>query len=40
MGSRFILSIAHTEEDLQRTAECFEDSLKELRDNGVLKDFT
>ena len=39
MGSRFILSIAHTEEDLQKTAECFEDSLKELKDEGTLKKF-
>ena len=39
MGSRFILSIAHSDEDLQRTIECFEESLKELKDEGVLKDF-
>ena len=39
MGPRFILSIVHTDEDLQKTAECFEDSLKELKDEGLLKDF-
>jgi len=39
MGSRFILSIAHMEEDLQKTAECFEDSLRELKGEGVLKNF-
>jgi len=39
MGSRFILSIAHTEGDLQKTVECFEDSLKELKDGGILKNF-
>ncbi|HIE19237.1 TPA: aspartate aminotransferase family protein [Candidatus Bathyarchaeota archaeon] len=39
MGSRFILSIDHSDEDLQKTAECFEESLKELKDNDVLKDF-
>ena len=39
MGSRFILSIMHTEEDLQKTAECFEESLKELKSMGLLKDF-
>ncbi|RJS90596.1 aspartate aminotransferase family protein [Candidatus Bathyarchaeota archaeon] len=39
MGSRFILSIMHTEEDLQKTAECFEESLKELKSEGLLKDF-
>ena len=39
MGSRFILSIAHTEKDLQRTAECFEESLKELKSEGVLEKF-
>jgi glutamate-1-semialdehyde 2,1-aminomutase len=40
MGSRFILSIAHTKEDLQRTAEAFEESLKELKAEGLLKGFT
>jgi len=39
MGPRFILSIAHTDEDLQKTAECFEESLKELKGEGILKDF-
>jgi len=39
MGSRFILSIAHTKEDLQKTAECFEDSLRELKKEGLLEKF-
>ncbi len=39
MGSRFILSTAHTDDDLQKTVECFEDSLKELKDEGILKNF-
>jgi len=40
MGPRFILSTAHSEEDLQKTAECFEASLKELKREGVLESFT
>jgi len=39
MGARFILSIMHSDEDLQRTVECFEDSLKELKREGIISEF-
>ena len=39
MGSRFILSRVHTEEDIQKTAIAFYESLKELRGEGLLKEF-
>jgi len=39
MGPRFILSIAHSEEDLQTTVEKFEKSLKELKAEGLFKKF-
>jgi glutamate-1-semialdehyde 2,1-aminomutase len=40
MGQRFILSIAHSKEDIQATVEKFEESLKELKTEGLLKEFT
>ena len=39
MGARFILSIMHSDEDLQHTVECFEDSLKELKREGIISEF-
>ncbi len=40
MGPRFILSIAHSEEDIQATVERFDESLKELRAEGLLGEFS
>ena len=40
MGARFILSIAHDGTDIRLTAEKFETSLRELRAEGTLKEFT
>jgi glutamate-1-semialdehyde 2,1-aminomutase len=39
MGARFILSIAHTKKNIQTTIEKIDESLKELKGEGVLKDF-
>ncbi|MEM2888064.1 MAG: aspartate aminotransferase family protein [Candidatus Bathyarchaeia archaeon] len=39
MGSRFILSIAHSKKDLLLTVEKFDSSLKELKSIGFLKEF-
>jgi glutamate-1-semialdehyde 2,1-aminomutase len=39
MGARFILSIAHIEKDIQTTMEKTDESLKELKDEGVLNEF-
>jgi len=39
MGPRFILSIAHSREDIQTTAEKFDESLKELEAEGLLREF-
>jgi len=40
MGPRFILSIAHSEEDIQETVEKFDQSLKELTTEGLLVEFS
>ena len=40
MGSRFILSIAHSKADIQKTIEKLDASLKELKAEGLLKEFT
>ena len=37
MGSRFILSIAHTQRDIEMTIEKFDESLKELRSEGIIE---
>ncbi|MCX8171362.1 MAG: aminotransferase class III-fold pyridoxal phosphate-dependent enzyme, partial [Candidatus Bathyarchaeota archaeon] len=37
MGSRFILSIAHTRRDLEMTVEKFYEALRELKSEGVLR---
>jgi len=37
MGSRFILSIAHSDQDIHITLEKFEESLKELKAKGLMK---
>jgi len=39
MGPRFILSIAHSKEDMQTTVEKFDESLKELETEGLLREF-
>ena len=39
MGPRFILSIAHTEEDIHATSEAFAESLKEVKAEGSFKKF-
>jgi len=39
MGSRFILSIAHSSRDIDATVERLDESLKELRNEGLLKGF-
>ncbi|MEM2648934.1 MAG: hypothetical protein QXS10_07700, partial [Candidatus Bathyarchaeia archaeon] len=37
MGSRLILSIAHTQRDIEMTIEKFDESLKELRSEGIIE---
>ncbi|MEM2309011.1 MAG: aspartate aminotransferase family protein [Candidatus Bathyarchaeia archaeon] len=37
MGSRFILSVAHTRVDIELTIEMFYEALRELRSEGILK---
>ncbi|MEM2341411.1 MAG: aspartate aminotransferase family protein [Candidatus Bathyarchaeia archaeon] len=37
MGSRFILSIAHTRKDINATIEKFDEAIKELKSEGILK---
>jgi glutamate-1-semialdehyde 2,1-aminomutase len=37
MGSRFILSIAHTRRDIEETIEKFNDALRELKSEGMIK---
>lgn len=39
MGARAILSSAHTKEDIQRTVEAFDSSLREIKREGLLKKF-
>ncbi len=39
MGSRLILSIAHTKRDIATTIEKFDEALKEVKSEGYLKDF-
>jgi len=36
MGSRFILSVAHSDQDIHLTLEKFEESLKELKAKGII----
>jgi len=38
MGARFILSIAHSKDDLQLTIDKFDDSLKAVKAEGLLKE--
>ena len=40
MGARFVLSVAHNKTDIQTTVEKFGLSLKELKAEGTLKEFT
>jgi glutamate-1-semialdehyde 2,1-aminomutase len=40
MGARFILSVAHNKTDIQTTVEKFGLSLKELKAEGTLREFT
>ncbi|MEM3716609.1 MAG: aspartate aminotransferase family protein [Candidatus Bathyarchaeia archaeon] len=37
MGSRFILSVAHTRRDIEATIERFDEALGELKSEGILK---
>ncbi|MEM2564823.1 MAG: aspartate aminotransferase family protein [Candidatus Bathyarchaeia archaeon] len=37
MGSRFILSIAHTRKDIETTIERFNEALRELKSEGILR---
>ncbi|MEM1586494.1 MAG: aspartate aminotransferase family protein [Candidatus Bathyarchaeia archaeon] len=37
MGSRLILSVAHTERDIKMTIERFDEAIKELKSEGILK---
>jgi len=37
MGSRFILSIAHTRRDIEITVEKFDEAIRELKSEGILK---
>ena len=37
MGPRLILSIAHTRKDIQTTIEKFDEAIKELKNEGILK---
>ena len=35
-GQVFMVSAAHTEEQIDRTIQAFEDSLRELREDGIV----
>lgn len=39
MGSRFILSIAHSKRDIEMTIEKFNEALRDLSSEGLLKDY-